>query len=372
MTTRSPQLLAPALALALAAGAQAAPLRVQPVDFVDAQGFERPMKAAGMMVPAGWRHEAAVQWRRTHSNCTRLNDLRLRATSPDGSESLELLPGEMWQASNFGMPDPACRRATFDNAQAYLQAWVQQNRPGARWLEWKPRADYVQAPVDMPIGPGSSFRRWADGGRAIIEWTDRGQVVREMVATGVSFAASQMPSAMGPQPIQSLHGEARGVLVWRAPAGRLDPRHFDAVWATLRSDPAWSARVAQGMNAMARDNAATHAAITNIQAETGRQTIAEMSRRGEMLANNRAEMAAMQQQGYDNRMASQDRMQTQNVRVIRGVEPWRDAGGRVVELPSHYPHAWRLRDGSYVLTDDANFKPGRDLGVEGEALTLSR
>lgn len=356
------------LAAAAASAAGAGALRVRPVEIVDRQGFERPMTAASMMLPAGWQHEATVQWRRTMSNCARLYDLRLRAAAADGSESIELMPGEVWLASNFGMPDPSCRRAGFDNAQAYLRAWLQQHRPGARWLGWEARADFVQAPVDTPIGPGAGMRRWADGGRALVEWTENGRTMQEFVAVGVSFTSSRMPGLPGQPPVQTLSGESRGVLTWRAPSGRLDPRQFDALWATLRSDPAWRARVAQGMNAMARDNAATSAEVLRIQGETGRQAIAEMARRGDMLARDRAEMAAMQQKGFDQRSASQDRMQTRTVQAIRGVEPWRDAGGATVELPSSYAHAWRLRDGSYVLTDDAGFRPGRDLGVEGEAL----
>ena len=31
-------------------------------------------------------------------------------------------------------------------------------------------------------------------------------------------------------------------------------------------------------------------------------------------------------------------------------------------------HAWRLNDGSYVLSNDATFEPWRDLGVEGHRL----
>ena len=31
-----------------------------------------------------------------------------------------------------------------------------------------------------------------------------------------------------------------------------------------------------------------------------------------------------------------------------------------------YDHAWRLNDGTYVLSSDSNFEPWRDLGVEGK------
>jgi hypothetical protein len=31
-------------------------------------------------------------------------------------------------------------------------------------------------------------------------------------------------------------------------------------------------------------------------------------------------------------------------------------------------HAWRLNDGSYVLSNDAAFEPFRDIGVDGKRL----
>ncbi|MGH8240890.1 MAG: hypothetical protein ACREXP_28275 [Steroidobacteraceae bacterium] len=56
--------------------------------------------------------------------------------------------------------------------------------------------------------------------------------------------------------------------------------------------------------------------------------------------------------------------------MIKGVQTYDDAnaaGGRV-ELSNLYDHAWRLNDGSYVLSNDASFEPYRDLGMEGQQL----
>ena len=59
-----------ALLMLLAAGAAgAAPLRVQPVEIVDRQGFERPLRAYTMLLPAGWRHESQVAWQSTAGGC---------------------------------------------------------------------------------------------------------------------------------------------------------------------------------------------------------------------------------------------------------------------------------------------------------------
>ena len=56
--------------------------------------------------------------------------------------------------------------------------------------------------------------------------------------------------------------------------------------------------------------------------------------------------------------------------MIRGNETYNDANaaGGQVELSNLYDHAWRLNDGSYVLSNDASFEPWRDLGLEGKRL----
>ena len=84
-----------------------------------------------------------------------------------------------------------------------------------------------------------------------------------------------------------------------------------------------------------------------------------------------AHIAEMQTEGYRNRDATSDRMQRESIKAIREIETYRDPrSGGVVELPNHYRHAWRLQDGSYLLTDNQAFEPRRDLGIAGERLQV--
>jgi cell division protein FtsB len=344
-------------------------LRVQPVEIVDRQGFERPMRAATMLVPAGWRHEAGVAWK-PGERCSAPYQALLRAQAADGLSAIELLPGDGWGASTTGATGNGCRTARWDSAQAYLSAWVQQHRPGARWLDWRARPERSRAPQDSG-GAGFSMRQWVDSGQALIAYTRDGRELRETLAVTVSLARSQMQMP-GMGSTQSLFGQSLGVLAWRAPAGQLDFRHFDAVWASLQADPTWQARVNEGMQRLAQDNQRTQAEISRINAQTSRETLAHIARRGEIAHQTRQEIYAMQSQGWQARQDSQARMHTDNVRTVREVQAWREPGGGVVELSHHYPHAWRLKDGSYLLTDNPQLNPARDLGIDGEALVRTR
>lgn len=357
------------LALAAAGMARAAPaaLRLQPAEVIDTQGFGKPLVALTMMVPAGWRTEGAVEWRQT-LGCGRPVQRRLSARAPDGSAELALLPGEAWGATSAGALSTGCPVARFDTAQAYLQAWVQRHRPGARWLDYRPRPERSHAGQRMDMPGGGAMRSWFETGQALIAYRQAGREMRETLAVSVSFTQSTLQGLAGMPAMHTLFGESHGVLAWRAPEGRLDFRQFDAVWLTLRSGPEWLQRLNQGSNQMASDNAATQREIGRIQAQTSRETLAAQAQRGQMLARNRADIADIHNATQRHRDATNDRMHTQTIKAVREVEHYREPGGRTVELPSHYRQAWKLRDGSYVLTDDADFRPSRDLGVDGDKL----
>lgn len=122
---------------------------------------------------------------------------------------------------------------------------------------------------------------------------------------------------------------------------------------------------------MAQENAETQRRIAQIQGQMSRDTMAEIAKRGQIMAQTRADVAAIRDQTYRQRDASTDRTQRDNVNTIREIANYRaPGGGGVVELPNHYHHAWQLKDGSYVLTDSQTFDPARDLGVAGERLEV--
>jgi hypothetical protein len=364
--------------IALAAGllstalfAQTTPagaLHVQRLEIIDSQGFEKPMLAATIMVPAGWAGKAQVAWN-PEQRCGPSHQLLAQAQAPDGVGVIQLRPGEMWAATDMGGTAGDCPAGNFRDVKSYLMAWVQRNRPGARWLDFRPRPERSQ-PETQNNMPGFNTRRRVEGGQALIAYKVDGREMRETLGTAVTIVQSQMAGLQGGV-VNSLHGQAHGVLAWRAPEGQLDFRQFDAVWASYRSDPAWKARIDRGYGQMAAENQATQVQIGQINAETSRQTLAEIARRGELATQSRAEIAAINNGTWQAGQASQDRRQTDAVRTIREVEAYRDprGGNAVIELPGHYAHAWQLRDGSYLLTDNPQFNPARDAGQPGTALS---
>jgi hypothetical protein len=362
--------LAAGAALAQAPTSPAAePLRVHPLQIIDRQGFEKPYVAYTMFVPAGWRSEATVRWN-VQAPCSRSYQPVFKAESADGQQVLELTPGEGWGRGSMGPLAQGCPTWGIQSAEQYLQGWVQKHRAGARVLELRTRADKVQRPPPMQ-GAGYESRRVLDVAQALIEWPGA-TPQRELLVTVVNFGHTRMAGMGGLPPIEAVSGEAAGVLAWRAPGAGPDARAFDALWSSFRQNPEWAGRIAAVQQQMAQENAQTQMQISQLQHQGAMDTLRQQAQRGENAHRARQEMAEMQSQGWRDRQQSSDRQQQANVQAIRGVTAWRDAGGATVELPDHYRHAWKLKDGSYVLTDDPNFDPARQLRVEGQALKPAR
>ncbi len=364
--------LATSIATAQPRELPAGTLRVQVLEIIDKQGFEKPMLAATMMLPAGWQNEGAIVWT-VGQRCGAPLHTRVASRSPDGASAIELSATEGWSANNLGQPaNDGCPAGSHVNAEQYLRAWVQKNRPGAQWLDYRLRPERSQVGATQAFPGGGGFKEWTETGQALIGYTlngaQGGRTVRETLAVAVRFQGSEFPM-VNRAPMRLLNAQALGVLSWRAPEGQLDFKHFDALWQTLKPADEWAERVRAGLQKMADDNARTQAEITRIQGETARETMWHMQRRQQIRQQTREEIIAIQAGTARSRSESSDRMHRESVRTVREVEHYRaPGGGGVVELPSHYRHAWRMRDGTYVLTDSPNFDPQRDLGQPGEQM----
>ncbi|ODU72362.1 MAG: hypothetical protein ABT05_00305 [Lautropia sp. SCN 66-9] len=355
---------------AAAAQASATALRVQRIEIIDRQGFDKPLVAATIMVPAGWQHRGDVQWK-VGQRCNRPYAIRLQASAPDASAAIELSPFEAWGTTNYGAPVGDCPQASFRDAREYLSSWVQRQRPNARLIEYRPRPDKSRL-IAQNQSPQSSMRQWIDSGQALITYRAGGRDVHELLSTNVSFSHMRMSGGAGSRAFESIQGQALGVLSWRSNTGPVPQKHFDLVWETLKAGPEWQARINAAEQQMAADSAATQAQIARIQRETSRETMAHIARRGEIMNQTREETARIRNETWRSTQATQDRIHTNNVRALREVHGYRAPRGGVVELPHHYQHAWQLRDGSYVLTDNPNFNPARDIGIAGQQLQRTR
>ncbi len=141
-----------------------------------------------------------------------------------------------------------------------------------------------------------------------------------------------------------------------AAAEKFDPQFIETIRQSFLANPQWEARISQHNTAISR---------------VAQQ---ELQKRSRIVAETNDYVSRIRREAADYRAQSDERLQREVGESIRGTETYDDPnapGGRV-ELSGMYDHAWRLKDGTYVLSSDSNFEPWRDLGVEGQRLDPAR
>lgn len=338
------------------------PLRVQRAEIMDRRGFERPMVAYTLFVPAGWRGQGEVEY--PQDNCGVGQRLNWSATAPDGVGAIQVIPEEKWTAGNFPQNPDNCLHAPVNNTRQYLEWWVQRNRPGARVLDYRPRPDLAQA-YNKISQQGNGMRSWGDGGEILIAYQLRGRSVRESISSANFFIHTRMPEINPGQSIEMLQGMSAPGFAMRMPEGALDFKAAEALRQSIRSGPEWQARMNQAMaerNRIAMEH-------NRRMGEINRQGAAD---RSAIIANTAREVNEIQMGTWQSRNESMDRTQRESIESIRNVETYNDPHyGGTVQLSNQYQHAWQLRDGSYVLTDDPNFDPARALSLQGTKLRVT-
>ncbi len=338
-------------------GAKALPkdaIRLRPAQIVDPSGFERPMTAATILVPAGWKAQGGVVWN-VQAQCGSGYQFQWNATAPDGATGAQIIPGVAWSMNNFGAPTPpGCPPIRADNAHDYLGWLVQTQRPGARILDFRPRPDLLkslkQLEQNTPTAMGS-MRTWVDAGEVLIAYNNNGADERESIAAVVVFSSSNMQNPAGGT-MNSLSAQALPAYAFHAPNGQLNFKLAELIRSSFKLDPQWQAR------------------INKSQAQMNATALRESRKRSQIIAQTGNEISDMQMKGWEERNAIQDHMQRETSEAIRGVETYNDPQSTTgtVELSNQYNDAYRLNDGSYVLTDDPSFNPYAATGQDGTKL----
>ncbi len=327
-------------------------LRVREVQIIDRNGFERPIPAAHMLLPHDWQVQGGVMWS-PNSPCGQSGIYEWAAWSPDGLFGVELMPNASWQMNNlpaqFQGMDP-CPKRNATSVRQYLEQLAQERRPGARVLDYRDRPDLAQAAgvpgqrTPMTMG---ELRQWAEAREVLLGYTYNGTPYREVIQATAVFTHTIMPDAMTGGTMETLAAFTTPAFAFRAPDGRLDFTMVESLRSSIRSDPEYDRRMA-----------AHYQTIGRIRAKGAADRAAVTTQHGD-------EVLDIINKGYESRQRMIDAGHDRVSRTIREVEVYNDPLEGQVELPSQYDRAWRLDGGDYLLSNDRNLEPWRDLGVNG-------
>lgn len=334
--------------------------RLQRTAIMDEKGGAQPVPASFGLIPAGWTAQGGVQWGQQWS-CTNGYNFAWAATSPDGTEAVGVMPMARWEANNYGAPATGinCPTARHGSAREYMESVLKSSPNPARALDYRPRPDLVRAfasttgTFPTPMG---QVKVWADAGDLLFAYQDKGRDMRGVMTFTVVFALFNNPNVIPGQVMQVLSGFAYPGFVATAPNGRLDMTRAEVIRQSFIPNPAWVA------------------AVTQHNANIAAGARAEIEKRGRILAEANDYISALRSQVAENRAASEARISQARGDGMRDVQRYTDgaAPGGQVELSAFYDNAWRLKDGTYVLTTSPGFDLWRDLGLEGQKLEPAR
>lgn len=341
-------------------GLPAGALHAQRVAVMDMNGFEQPLPALFALVPVGWRAQGGVMWGQQFM-CTNGYNFNWAAQSPDGLQSVAILPQYKWEANNYGArpSSPGCQPDSITSIQQYLGAVVTRMRPGARIIDFRPRPDlaaqFSHLNQATPTAMGE-MRTWVEAGEALFSYQDQGREMRGVVAASAALSLMRTRGVMAGQTMDAFTGFAFPGYVATGPSDQFNPQLAETIRQSFLANPAWQANIARHNTAIAR-----------VAAE-------EIRKQAKAISEYNDYVSLLRQQVAQTRQQSDERRQREFGELMRGTQSYDDAnaaGGRA-ELSAMYNNAWRLNDGSYVLSNDSGFEPYRDLGIEGQQLQQSR
>lgn len=359
-------ILGGALALLCAGPAAAASYRFQQVVLEDKNGFKGPIPAFSMLLPLEWAWQGGVVWGEHGYDCS-LNSIsvHLEAVSPDRRQALYIRPGLAWVGSDssslqFPGADARCPiKPVLDPRQALDALYVQRYRPGAQVIGYRDAPDVVAisgiSDQVYDFGGGMRTTQQVRAGELHLGFNVGGVNYEELVRGVVIYQRTDTAAQYGLPAMSNSTQIMLPMMVYRAPAGALDVRLVDLVSRSSKPVPVWQRAYnehVQTMNRIAADG---------------------IRKRSEISAQTNAEISEIINSGYERRTVIMDRMAENTANAILERGRYADPStGQEVFLPYHYSSYWRAQDGSYIVSDDANFDPYRDLGINAQRLEATR
>lgn len=325
--------------------------QMQQSQIIDRTGFEKPLVAATIMVPAGMKTKGGVEWRTQGKKCPQGHTFDWQASSPDGLWTVTILPGERWGASSTGQPaGEVCNVAEVRSAKGFLELWASHYRKGAQVLDFRDRPDIRQQTAhlnsQMNVGTMQSTTR-TDAGEMLIGYDLNGQPLRESIAAAVVITESVHGGGVGPA-MKFLTGYSLPIFAMRAPAGKLNFAAMEQMRQTIKTSPEWSARINKHNGVISRQNIKHAGKMSDINTKSANDV------------NN------IINKGYRERNAITDRGQRETVESIRGTETWNLPGGGTREVDAS-TNAWQHNNGTIITSDQPGWSPA-EAGIDATRL----
>lgn len=298
------------------------------------------LTAMTFLAPDGWQYQGQVQWlpewRRTAFLQTRLSD-------PASGVIVEWLPIQdfIWFPAPAGFNAPiggnyqgkAYIPPETDPAKFVANFWMPSDLARLQGAQLVSVTQVPQIAEEFKTGFGGPAD--AAAYRLRYEYDSGGQRWEEDVSFALLFAGSADLTSWYVNFAYSV----------RAPKGQLDPAAgvVSTVIASRTTTPQWEA---------------IYRRVQELFIQGIRQQMSDTEAFGRTLAQNRAEIQALQDQVTAERQASEDRIAELRGETLSGVQTYDDpVSGAPVQLPVGFNTYWVNQQGEYITSDQAGFDP---------------
>jgi hypothetical protein len=337
------------------------------VRIMDNYGFTQPAEAFSLLLPKGWQQQGEISWIMPGQACAG-NNLQFKAASADGKYTFEILPNTIlswtthqqtlqWNLSNPGN-SPYCFYNQPINAEEYLRSGFIQEignptivkttaNPSVvaemRILAEKGRRELMQyGASDVQIFPTAL--------NAEVKWNDNTEGLVILSSTVIEVL---MYNQYDGSSTKNYTTTLTKKMLFKYPAGEKEKAaaQFAVIMGSIRTNPAYNDAVSNFWYRARQNSNKRHWEKIKLMDEQTRQIGEQAIAKG----NQRLNDMDNQMRSWEAKQSSNDKIHTEFIKTIRGVENFRDESGKY-EMTSGYNHAWSRGNGtSFVLSNDPNF-----------------
>lgn len=336
------------------------------VRLIDKIGFTEPVEAYSALLPENWKHKNDIIWEPPGTPC--MGTYRKFSAGDDkGNIKLELFPdhiyswtsNELLRSLNSGNSSEFCSQQPPLDAEKYLSDIFLQEIGNPKIVKTEnvpgvinEMKEKFNANLNELTGYGAGNVNFHPSAiKADVEWNDG---KKGILTVSVGIAEITVPNQYtgGYDMIYTTQVSNKTMFVYSDEKSEAE-KMYGVIMTGFRTNPFWQESVNNFWKQTRANKHIVHLgkikAIDERTNQIAKDAIASGNRRLAEMDN--------QQRSWEQKQQLQDRMHTEFIKTIRGVENYQDATGKY-EMSSGYNHAWSRNDGSsFILTDNPNFDP---------------
>ncbi|MBA3648474.1 MAG: hypothetical protein H0W62_07985 [Chitinophagales bacterium] len=334
---------------------------------LDKVGFSQPVEAFSLLIPKTWKLDGDIMWTPPGTPCAG-NNLRVKATSPDGKFIFEMLPNIAWNFDpQLGPPNQSqgnsefCSYGAPMNAETYFKnvfarkelgnpevISVNANPGGVQSIE----ENNAKSRQELMGYGASQVNYYTSAITANVKWTNGTEGI---VLCGINILEGTIPNIYNGSSSKIFTTSASERSVFVFPAGERDKatNMLSVIMGSIRTNTAWKKTVDEFWLGVREQSNIAHIGRIKMNDDLTRQMGDNAIKKGQQnISNMDANMRS-----WEASQQSGDRIHTNFVKAIREVENYRDETGKI-ELSSGYDHAWSRSDGSsFIMSNNSSFDP---------------